>query len=709
MAPRIPAGLYDDMDDATSTAILEIQINDIDELIAEAIDAKDDDSNDPSEWEIALKIHKEELQQGLSVIRDRKLSQAMAQAVMVERNSNNSAIAAAITQERLAENDRAVALRLAGLPVPPPIQQALAGLGSPAIPQMSRQAAAPPRQPPGLGTIPTPPQTPQYHSASHPQPVAREILSNMDPALTAANQLRQQTPQHTSTIIVQLQPATPRFSPTTALATESKPDSQLSATFSVPGRSLPAPSLMLPAFAPATSFNPWSLTPAKKKPQVISNNSAPTPSSSASQNLAAPSPDDSSCRASDGLDILTNKAAAEVLPLKVYPLPDHDVAGSIIPSLNSLPPASVSRTSPLTSNGDKSSVDKSEANSRSTPCRIGEFTTKPQKRKLDDDRDTGPQTKKVHLGDQNSVNSGTKRPREEDADTGSRPNKRVDTGAGKTTEFTGDAPDSDKIVTEQAGLHDEVMNCVCCADSFEPAYTCQMPCKHDYCHFCVQRVVINALVDEALFPPRCCKQSFDMDSMRNALTPELISGFHEKKAEFETIDRTYCSNTKCSTFLYPVNIVADTATCPLCFTTTCTMFWSCQLPKAGSDVNIAKEWFNLSSAATTLLVYAGPEWCYVCGVAWKNCPCPVWDENRLLERANQIADRNPQPVGPARQEQVAAIAREVFENHECDHDEWERIDGEEDCEECGDELPYFIWRCRDCDFDACSRYRYNVL
>ncbi|XMA18656.1 hypothetical protein WAI453_011447 [Rhynchosporium graminicola] len=84
------------------------------------------------------------------------------------------------------------------------------------------------------------------------------------------------------------------------------------------------------------------------------------------------------------------------------------------------------------------------------------------------------------------------------------------------------------------------------------------------------------------------------------------------------------------------------------------------------------------------------EWCYVWGVAWKNCACPSWDENHLVERVNVLADRNPQPAGPARQGQVAAIARRVIEDHECDHDIWERLDGEYEREECGDELHYFI-------------------
>ncbi|KAH6711589.1 hypothetical protein BKA61DRAFT_486555 [Leptodontidium sp. MPI-SDFR-AT-0119] len=333
------------------------------------------------------------------------------------------------------------------------------------------------------------------------------------------------------------------------------------------------------------------------------------------------------------------------------------------------------------------------------------------------------------MGDKREINSGIKRRREDDENSGRSPNKRRDTGSGKIIDLTGDfkAIPKDNDARKQSPPKDELKSCVCCAEDFESAHTSQMPCKRDYCHFCVQRIVINSLVDEALYPPRCCKQPFDMDSMRQALTPELISDFYEKKAEFETVDRAYCSNPICSTFLYPVNIVADTGTCPKCLTTTCVMCkaathkGNCPQDTATQQVlelantegwkrcEHCKRMIELKYGCNHITCACRAEWCYICSVAWKNCPCPMWEENRLLDRANQIAARNPQPTSPARQQQVAAIVREVMENHECDHDEWERYDGEYECDECGDELPYFIWRCTDCDIVACSRCRYNVL
>lgn len=81
----------------------------------------------------------------------------------------------------------------------------------------------------------------------------------------------------------------------------------------------------------------------------------------------------------------------------------------------------------------------------------------------------------------------------------------------------------------------------------------------------------TVLILTGRYPPRCCRQTFNMDSMRQFLTPEIISGFHLKKIEYSTETRIYCSNLICSSFLYPDNIKGDKAECSLCLTSTCTI------------------------------------------------------------------------------------------------------------------------------------------
>jgi hypothetical protein len=43
----------------------------------------------------------------------------------------------------------------------------------------------------------------------------------------------------------------------------------------------------------------------------------------------------------------------------------------------------------------------------------------------------------------------------------------------------------------------------------------------------------------------------------------------------------------------------------------------------------------------------GAQFCYNCGIQWKTCSCEQWNEHRLLARAYQIIDREPNPPAAA--------------------------------------------------------------
>ncbi|KAI1124110.1 hypothetical protein F5Y10DRAFT_250347 [Nemania abortiva] len=76
-----------------------------------------------------------------------------------------------------------------------------------------------------------------------------------------------------------------------------------------------------------------------------------------------------------------------------------------------------------------------------------------------------------------------------------------------------------------------------------------------------------------------------------------------------------------------------------------------------------------------------------------------------------IGPVNPQPVAPQvdRENIIGRIMEHLLYNHECDHDRWKGRPGPEDCEECGDTMPIFIYECRQCRIMACRRCRYNRL
>lgn len=108
----------------------------------------------------------------------------------------------------------------------------------------------------------------------------------------------------------------------------------------------------------------------------------------------------------------------------------------------------------------------------------------------------------------------------------------------------------------------------------------------------------------------------------------------------------------------------------------------------------------------------GAQFCYVCGVRWKNCPCDQWNETRLLARANVIVNRDAAGQVFAAVARAAMLEREqqnLMQNHECYHDAWRSRRGRYRCEECYDTLPYFIYECVQCRIMACRRCRYNRL
>ncbi|KUJ06668.1 uncharacterized protein LY89DRAFT_661654 [Mollisia scopiformis] len=269
--------------------------------------------------------------------------------------------------------------------------------------------------------------------------------------------------------------------------------------------------------------------------------------------------------------------------------------------------------------------------------------------------------------------------------------------------------------------------CVSCGDDYDPTLLAHMACEHDYCQDCVQRVVVNALNDEACYPPRCCRQPFHIDAMRHFLTPEIISGFHEKQIEFGTTNRIYCSNPTCSTFLYPANITRDRGDCPICLVATCTI---CKGASHSGDcpqdtgvqqvlaLANGEGWRRCSKCKAVVELGHGcnhitcrckAEWCYVCCAAWKTCPCPTWHEDRLLARAEHIVDQQPaaapQPPQLQRPQQVAAARQYALEHHNCDHQAWSKVGGFANCDECGRDCNKYRFQCVGCRMDACYACR----
>jgi len=108
------------------------------------------------------------------------------------------------------------------------------------------------------------------------------------------------------------------------------------------------------------------------------------------------------------------------------------------------------------------------------------------------------------------------------------------------------------------------------------------------------------------------------------------------------------------------------------------------------------------------------EFCYLCGLRWKTCACPQWDEDRLIERAEVMVNDNR---GPANNhldhaQQVAYAAEHLRDNHECVHERFRGIreEGRDyQCEVCSQEFKTWIYQCRQFWMTICNTCRHNRM
>lgn len=114
--------------------------------------------------------------------------------------------------------------------------------------------------------------------------------------------------------------------------------------------------------------------------------------------------------------------------------------------------------------------------------------------------------------------------------------------------------------------------CTACQEQVVFFDLARAPRGHEYRRDRLRDLFRASLGDDSLFPPRCCRQSIaTSSSIRIFLTGDLIQRYEQKKTEFDTPDRTYCSNPLCSTFIGIENITNEQASCPNCSIATCTI------------------------------------------------------------------------------------------------------------------------------------------
>ncbi|KAK5955878.1 hypothetical protein OHC33_003519 [Knufia fluminis] len=263
--------------------------------------------------------------------------------------------------------------------------------------------------------------------------------------------------------------------------------------------------------------------------------------------------------------------------------------------------------------------------------------------------------------------------------------------------------------------------CCLCLDHKSYFETVAVPCGDTWCQDCLRELFYDACRDESLYPPRCCTEPIPVASVEVLLPRDMIVEVEQKRVELSTQDRTYCANTACSKFIPPADITSDIAECQKCNSRTCIHCKKeaheneCQEDAdAQAVLELAEQegWkrcgncqaiVELKHGCNHISCRCSHEFCYKCGVApWKNCGCPQWDEEMLIERTQQVAAREGRDV--------AEVREEIITRHNCNHvDHWEYVGGGGRCEECSQRLPIFLFRCDRCHLEVCRRCRFTRI
>ncbi|THY48629.1 hypothetical protein D6C97_07583 [Aureobasidium pullulans] len=222
--------------------------------------------------------------------------------------------------------------------------------------------------------------------------------------------------------------------------------------------------------------------------------------------------------------------------------------------------------------------------------------------------------------------------------------------------------DSLNIDTPKHTISDDngkaLVECVACEDQLPPKDLILATCGHCYCGTCLDMVFKAAVLDESLYPPSCCENTpLPIEHAKRFLEPGMVETFDEKGVEFSTVDRTYCSDPTCSTFIPPSDIHGDAAVCDGCGKQTCVV---CKAPTHPGDCPADEKLKALLEHAEEMRwqrcynclrvvqrldgcshidCRCGAGFCYNCGRRSQDgdtCPC-------ALEIRRQVHDRDLDP------------------------------------------------------------------
>ena len=161
--------------------------------------------------------------------------------------------------------------------------------------------------------------------------------------------------------------------------------------------------------------------------------------------------------------------------------------------------------------------------------------------------------------------------------------------------------------------------CHWCYDNFVIGTPIYLECGHIFCRQCLNACFRTGMANRRSFPPMCCAQPIEFNSIIDHLDDAVALRYTQKQAEYGIRDPTWCSHKPCSKLFSQqqiddarVNPNAKFMTCDDCHSETC---FQC---KQGTDVHRGPKRFRCPKQAGI----TKKDRALARNEKWKLCPNP---------------------------------------------------------------------------------------
>ncbi|KAF8253174.1 hypothetical protein K440DRAFT_627429 [Wilcoxina mikolae CBS 423.85] len=206
-----------------------------------------------------------------------------------------------------------------------------------------------------------------------------------------------------------------------------------------------------------------------------------------------------------------------------------------------------------------------------------------------------------------------------------------------------------------------IVDCDVCTEAKDDFEMVSLGCGHNFCLDCLRLNFTLAIDTQNLDILRCC-QPIQVFYAADVLSEDELAEFHRLLARNHPGRKIQCSGG-CGTILLPAWMQHDFGLCMTCNHQTCLICGKAshtgECPNDSDtqslfDVAETEKWQRCFQCGTVVQLQTGcyhitcrcrGEFCYICGVKWKTCTCPTFEEQALIDgqprAARSLFRRNP--------------------------------------------------------------------